>query len=400
MNNSGNIWRGWRQDEFQIHFIHTGVAESIFVIFPDSTTMLIDCGDHAAITRIGKSVPVLPGPERLAGEWVARYVRRANPNGADVDWAVVSHFHADHTGTPHWQMGGNYGENPRPLPGCARSGLALAAEQLRFRRATDRGLPGYADPISGLAGEAGICKDFIKALWEALRQRDGLETEPFRLGATDQFVPLRGGVPGFTVRNVCANGRIATPDGSILDLYADYIARNNPANLNENALSLGMEFRYGKFSFVTCGDFSDRISGPCGEEVFIEDALAKAVGHCNVAKTNHHAHHAMGRRLAAALRPQAYVSCVWDQLHCTDDSMESLLVPGAPDAEQPMLIPTVLPTNGNLDSPWRRFVPEACKNGCHIVVTVPPGGETFSIALIDARDETMRLAAEYGFKTT
>ena len=108
----------------------------------------------------------------------------------------------------------------------------------------------------------------------------------------------------------------------------------------------------------------------------------------------------MGRRLAAALRPQAYVSCVWDQLHCTDDSMESLLVPGAPDAEQPMLIPTVLPTNGNLDSPWRRFVPEECKNGCHIVVTVPPGGETFSIALIDARDETMRLAAEYGFKTT
>ena len=51
------------------------------------------------------------------------------------------------------------------------------------------------------------------------------------------------------------------------------------------------------------------------------------------------------------------------------------------------------------ERPWWRFVPEACRTGCHVVLTVPPGGETFSMTLVDARDEEMRVAAEYGFST-
>ena len=103
MNSQNRQWREWQPGEFQIHFIHTGVAESVFIVFPDSTTMLLDCGDQASITRGKFAVPVLPGPERLAGDWVARYVRRVNPNDTDVDWAVISHFHSDHTGIPSWQ---------------------------------------------------------------------------------------------------------------------------------------------------------------------------------------------------------------------------------------------------------------------------------------------------------
>ena len=52
----------WKPGEFQVHFIYTGVGESMFIIFPDSTTMLFDCGDHAAVTRLDLAVPVLPGP--------------------------------------------------------------------------------------------------------------------------------------------------------------------------------------------------------------------------------------------------------------------------------------------------------------------------------------------------
>ena len=33
----------WQPGEFQIHFIHTGVGESQFLIFPDDTTMMLDC---------------------------------------------------------------------------------------------------------------------------------------------------------------------------------------------------------------------------------------------------------------------------------------------------------------------------------------------------------------------
>ena len=46
----------WKPGEFQVHFIYTGVAESMFWILPDGTTMLLDCGDHAAWTReIGRA---------------------------------------------------------------------------------------------------------------------------------------------------------------------------------------------------------------------------------------------------------------------------------------------------------------------------------------------------------
>ena len=36
----GETWGGWKPGEFQVHFIYTGVAESMFMIFPDATTML------------------------------------------------------------------------------------------------------------------------------------------------------------------------------------------------------------------------------------------------------------------------------------------------------------------------------------------------------------------------
>jgi hypothetical protein len=79
MSHTAKIWRGWHRGELQIHFIHTGAAESILFIFPDGTTMLNDCGDYRAITRWEYAVPIVPGPEHLAGDWIARYVQRVLP---------------------------------------------------------------------------------------------------------------------------------------------------------------------------------------------------------------------------------------------------------------------------------------------------------------------------------
>ena len=406
MNPKDTTWSGWTPGEFQVHFIHTGVAESMFLLFPDGTSMLLDCGDQASITRGPHAVPAVPGPHRLAGEWVARYIRRVNPNGVNVDWCVVSHFHSDHAGTPRWQkfptipapFPGAPAE-PGPIPGCARSGIGLAAEFLHFRRATDRGWPSYDDPIPLVRTDTMEVCGLVRNVWEALRRRDGLAVEPFRLGATDQFVPERGAASGFSVRNICANGRLALPDGSVRDLLAERIARDHPQALNENSLSLGMVFTYGAFRFCTCGDFSDTFGGPDGRPVFIEDSLGEAVGHCHVAKLDHHGHHSIGKTLAAAIRPRVWVAPVWDNLHCTDDTMEAIFDPSVPDAEQPLLLPTVLPVRPDGERPWWRFVPEPCRTGCHVVLAVPPGGETYSLTLLDASDEAMRVSAEFEFRT-
>ena len=41
----GERYPGWKPGELDIHFIQTGVGEQTFFIFPDGTTMLLDCGD-------------------------------------------------------------------------------------------------------------------------------------------------------------------------------------------------------------------------------------------------------------------------------------------------------------------------------------------------------------------
>ena len=62
----------WRPGELDIHFIHTGVGEQTFFIFPDGTTMLLDCGDFEAGARGDLALPLLPDAWLHAGEWEAR----------------------------------------------------------------------------------------------------------------------------------------------------------------------------------------------------------------------------------------------------------------------------------------------------------------------------------------
>lgn len=62
----------WKKGEFQIHFIHTGVGESQFLIFPDGTTMLLDCPGNPAVYLGRVGVPILPSARlsKRAGETI------------------------------------------------------------------------------------------------------------------------------------------------------------------------------------------------------------------------------------------------------------------------------------------------------------------------------------------
>ena len=70
----GAEYPGWFAGELDIHFINTGVGEQTFFIFPDGTTMLLDCGDGFSRKCVDVIVPRRPSSERLGGEWVSRYV--------------------------------------------------------------------------------------------------------------------------------------------------------------------------------------------------------------------------------------------------------------------------------------------------------------------------------------
>jgi hypothetical protein len=360
--------------------------------------MLLDCGDHAAINRGRLAVPVLPNGKLHAGEWIARYVKRVNPNGDKVDYLVPSHFHSDHCGCETFHAGKTQGRGEDYF----LSGYAQAAETLRFARAVDRGWPGYDDPLPFYDSERRGCRDNMLRLYRHLEKRDGLKCEKFIVGSKSQFRPLRDAslAPGFTVENICGNGKIALPDGSIKDLYADYIRRTRAKWVGENGMSTGMIFRYGKFSLFAAGDFSAWLKNADGSRYDIEEELVAAIGRpVSVAKVNHHGHHSMPAKLVKALAPRVWFSCVWDQLHDTADTLANLsdrsIYPG-----ERTIAPGIMPAERrweDLGRPWMGDIPKETYEGAHLVFDVPPGGDSYSLSFITADDESMKVRAVMHF---
>lgn len=389
----GKAWAGWTKGHFQIHSIYTGVGESLFLIFPDGTTALLDCGDWPAAMRGKSSVPVLPNAETHAGEWIARYVKRVNPHPDEIDYLIVSHLHPDHTGTEK-------GAKPKPsgFPdngGCARSGFALVAETAKFRTAIDRGWPNYDDPLpldekhDGWESLVHMRKTYA---W--LRKRDGMTVEQCRVGATDQIVQLRdpAGHPGFTVRNICANGRVLMKDGTIdASINATYREKKR---YRENAMSIGHLFRYGAFTFYSAGDFADPGFG-------VEETLARAVGRVQVAKINHHGYKSMVPELVGALRARVWIACVWHQTHVLAETMERLCNRTTYPDER-LIVPGVFSKERRTEDagkPWVKDIPEEVYEGGHVVIDVPPGGETYTVSVLTASDESMAVRGVFHFKS-
>lgn len=392
---AGKKWPGWKEGEFQIHFIYTGVAESMFLIFPDGTTMLLDCGDFNAAARGKKAVPILPSQERHSGEWIARYVTRVNPAVTDVDYMLLSHYHNDHAGSDRF-----FAERiMRDGVEYALSGFPQAAETLNFRKGIDRLWPDYDESLRYADPDT---VEHIRRFYSYLQRKRGVKIEKFRLGATDQIVQLHdpSKYPDFQVRNVCANGCIAYPDGRIKDLLEARNKAEKPIK-NENAMSLGMVFSYGDFRFYTAGDFSAKFKDPDGTPRFIEDDIAEVCGPANVAKLNHHGHNSMSRKLVGALRSQVWVSCVWDQGHTLPQCLELIsdrsIYPG-----DRIVCPTVMPAERRAkdgDAEWTKDIVPASYEGGHVVVNVEKGGRRYSVSYLTAADESMTVRSVMNFKT-
>lgn len=385
----------WRAGHFQIHFIYTGVAESVFLVYPDSTSLLIDCGDHPAHKRGKYAVPILPGLERHAGERVARYVLKVNPRGRDVDYMLLTHYHCDHAGTRLYHAG------LAPSGEYYLSGFGEAIEHLSFRKAVDRAWPTFDDPLPRRMEDDSWTLAHMAGVYREL-QRRGTQVERFRLEkGSDQLAPRHGAVRGFGIRPLCANGRILMPDGSVRDLYADYIAATGTERVNENAMSIGLKFTYGPFGLYTAGDFEDKLPKAEGGSWEVEEAMAETVGQSTVAKIDHHGNKSMCEKLVAALRSQVYVGCVWDWFHVDDATMTRLADRGIYPGDR-LLCPGVLTKERrerDAQRPWLADVPPACFDGVHIVVDVPQGGETFSVSFVAAADETMKVMSRIDMKT-
>ena len=382
----------WKKGEFQIHFIHTGVGESQFLVFPDGTTMLLDCPGNPAVNLGRAGVPILPSAKLHAGEWVARYVARVNPNKTEVDYLALSHFHQDHgggisyhKGVAKWKGGEYY-----------RSGFALAAEQLKFRKAIDRTGPTFDDFMKDYSAPGATMKN-MEQLYRHLMDRDGLVLEKFRLGATDQVTPLRdaSACAGFAVLNILGNGMVAKSDGGTVDLFNGNYDNLKKMQGFENPLSVGYVFRYGAFSYGTFGDFNARAS----DGKLVEKKAAPYMPHMTVAKMNHHGCPGSHPKVwVSALSPKVWVGAIWHQGHADAYTFEKMADEACYAGER-LICPTVYPSERRIaailqKAPWLPQVVPASFAGGHVVVTVPPGGKTFTVRYVDAGDVKMNVVYE------
>lgn len=120
-----------------------------------------------------------------------------------------------------------------------------------------------------------------------------------------------------------------------------------------------------------------------------------------VAKLDHHGNSSMCEKLVAALRSQVYVGCIWDWFHVDDATMTRLADRSLYDGDR-LLCPGILTKERrarDAQRPWLTDVPEACYEGAHIVVDVPPGGKEFSVSFVSAADESMRVASCIDMRT-
>lgn len=382
---AGSALPPWTPGEFDIHHIDTGRGNATFLLGPDGTTLLIDCG--ATNEGPNVSAPTRPDAARKPGEWVARYaLRQARTAGRNtLDYAIATHIHPDHVGDLPT------GSEPAPTGGYTATGLSQVDERMPIETVIDRGYPDY-----GLLQppKAPFAANYL--VWLDARKRAGRRVERLQVGSNQQ-IRLRDAkrFPGFSVHALAANGRVWTGNGdqsrSVFPLLASLAAAELPS---ENCCSIALRISYGRFSYFTGGDLNADTHDGRVPWLDVESAAADACGRVEVAVADHHAYFdACGPRFTARLDAQAYVIPSWHLTHPAPAQLERLI--GAWPNEKPhdVFALEMLEANKLFNSRWVR---QMRSTQGHVVVRVAEDGNSYRIFVVDSTTEDGKVVLSCG----
>ena len=384
----------WRPGFLDLHFIYTGCGENMFFRLPDGTAILNDCGEFYRPKSL-PLVPLLPSAERLGGEWVSRYIQRVYPE-REIDYALFSHWHSDHVG--HAEFSAQ--ETPdaayrfRTLPDGRRvNGFLCVAEDFRIRRLMDHQYPAH-----GKYGTHEACMGLIEK-WAETERKNGLVVEPFRVGALNQIRMVRTPerfADSFSIRNVCANGVLWDGGAGAIDLAAEHVRATGENYIDQNVLSAAFVIRYGRFSYFSTGDVqTQKFVRASGEKVDYETLIGERVGPVTVCKMGHHdCSNAMGEGLVRHVCADAYVGCMWCPAQAHPTALDRLAATPAHTGRKALILPQLITAHHRS---WfeQTGMPLPHSGAVHVVVRVAPGGESYRVFLLDARDEGLRIVAEF-----
>ena len=366
----GKPYPGWKPGEMDLHFVYTGCGENMFYRPHD-----LD------------QVPLLPSPDRLGGEWMARYIHRVYPEKA-IDYALFSHWHADHIGH------GTFDRKATPradyrfrttADGRKINGFLCVAEEFTFRRYFDHQYPArgtYNTQDSSMK---------LLAPWVEEQKGKGLVVEPFKVGALNQIALQRDPArykDVFSIRNICANGVLWDGKDGVRDYAAEHVAVTKDGRIPQNPLSLAFVIQYGKFRYYAGGDVGRRFKVKGGGDVNYEGLVGERVGHVTVCKMNHHGcSDSMDEAFVKAVRAQAYVACMWCPGQLAPKTLRTIS-----KYADPAILPNLMPAKRKakeINEAYMKniLVPDVA----HVVVKVLPGGNAYRIYLLEAHDESMNV---------
>lgn len=408
----------WQEGVMDIHFINTTTGESIFVIFPDGTQMLIDAASSSVTTNSNSNTtntgirsrwdPTLTSTR--GSQIISDYIRKCMTwtGNTTIDYAVLTHFHNDH-------FGGYVSTLPKSTNSNTYSliGFAEIFDNFKIGKLLDRGYPDYNYPfdMATKADNASSCTNYINAVkWHINNKK--FEAAMFKAGVDNQIVQTRNPnkYPTVKVQNVAVNGEIWTGTGTATKKTfpelseISYQTSTSIATTDncppENINSCVMKVSYGNFDFFAGGDlqYNGRSSFSWKDA---ELPCAKVVGQVELMKADHHG--VTNTNQAEALKvlnPQTIVVCSWVDCHPRTTILNSM------ESELPLC-------DMYITNFWRGERPSGVDDKVtaevaarvkgydgHVVVRVTDSGSKYRIVTITDSDGAMKVKSVSGQYTS
>lgn len=371
----------WTRGTLDIHQLSTGRGNAAFMRLPDGTTLLVDAGS-AADRQPMDDAAATPDAVHSPGEHIVRYVARAMaPVAPKVDFAVVTHFHADHMGQPTKA-------SPSSKSGAFKlAGITEVGESLAIATLIDRGMT-YQPPKPDdmIASYQAFVAEKVSA---------GMKHETLRVGRNDQIVLHDASAfPQFEVRNVAANGVVWTGKGDETAMTFPPLASvTDEDKPSENMCSIGLRISYGNFDYFTGGDMFGVPDAGAPMWQAVELPVAKAIGETDVHLANHHGSISPeSAEFLSALKSQVIIFPSWSATHPSQDSLKRALATRLYGAHDVFTVTLREPTKASIGFRVKQLKAD---HG-HIVVRVAPGGETFRVFVIDDTVDDGNVTAVFG----
>ena len=399
----GEVLPAWEEGIMDIHFINSTTGESVFIVMPDGTQLLIDAASstvttnsNANTTNTGIRSRWDPTKTNTRGsQIIADYIRKCMEwtGNNQIDYFVTTHYDNDHIGGYTTSL--PFSKNSDTYRAI---GAAEILDEFQVGKFMDRGYPDYNYPHATKHYKDNV-QNYIKAVkWHVANK--GLNAEMFKSGVATQIVPKTDKYK-VKVQNISVNGEIWTGVGTNVDYtfpaLSEIVCANPPEASNtdncppENACSCVMKISYGSFDYFAGGDLQYN-----GKSYFpwknIELPCAQIAGKVEVMKANHHG--VTNTNQADALKahdPQNIVVCSWVDCHPRTNVLNTMI--------------TTLPNvDVHITNFWKGERPsgtddkvtdeEAARVKCydgHIVVRVTDGGKYYRVMTLEDVQGTMKV---------